>query len=131
MAIAHFVFDRAPTSSARIRRPLAIVYAAMRVEIHLSDGGILAVGHDHAVGFFATIERAGRVREFDRLTKDYDPQRPADALLRWLVDEVYTEEDLDEALLRYPDPGEDDEPLSPGAALALQVIEALKRAAAE
>ena len=43
MAIAHFVFDRAPTSSARIRRPLAIVYAAMRVEIHLSDGGILAV----------------------------------------------------------------------------------------
>ena len=65
----HFVFDLAPTSSARIRRPLAIVYAIMRVEIQLADGGVLAVGHDHAVGYFATIEQAGRVREFDRLEK--------------------------------------------------------------
>ena len=42
-----------------------------------------------------------------------------------------TETDLDEDLFAYADPGDDEEQLSPGGALALSVIEALKRAAGE
>jgi len=104
----------------------------MRIDISLPSGGTLAVGHDHAVGLFATVERAGRL-EFDRLAHGYDRDRPLDALLQWLVAHgVFNDDDLDEALLAYSDPAydEEDEPLSTGGQIALKVIEALKKAAA-
>jgi hypothetical protein len=101
----------------------------MRFEFQLPGGGELAVGVDHG-GFFASVGRETSRDEYDQLTDQYDQARPLDALLRWLVARgTFSEDDLDEALLAYADA--DDGELSPGATLALKIVEALKRAAAE
>jgi len=106
----------------------------MRIEIHLPDGGELAVGHDPAAGFFASLRIGRRRYEYDAFAEGYDRARPIHGLLAWLVvHQVFDDDDLDEATLSYADLGDDDEEdrLSSGAALALNVIEALKKAAAE
>lgn len=101
----------------------------MKSKIDLPDGGAVTVGHDHALGFFCTLVRGTHRYDYDALTEGYE--RPLQGLLHWLVvRDVFSEDDLDEALLAYAD-DIDDEPLSPGAALALQVIEALKAAASQ
>lgn len=105
----------------------------MRVEIEI-HGGTLAVGHDSAVSFFATLTRGSHRYEYGVFADGYDRERPLQGLVHWLVAHgVFNEDDLDEAMLAYADLGDDDgeEQLSPGGQIALQVIEGLKRAAAE
>jgi hypothetical protein len=103
----------------------------MRIEIKVA-GGELTVGLDRVpgIGFFATLERHGKRWEFDGRTEGYDKQRPLLSLLRWLADrQVYSHDDLETASLRWADAHEGR--LSRGARIALQVLEALKTAAAE
>jgi hypothetical protein len=105
----------------------------MRAEIQIANGE-LSVGLDPSprIGFFASLKIRGRRFEFDQLSPECDPQKPLLSLLLWLADhghDLYTRDDLDAALLAHA--GIDEDRLSPGAALALAIIEALKRAAAE
>jgi hypothetical protein len=103
----------------------------MRAEIQITNGE-LAVGLDPnaRIGFFASLKVRGRRFQFDQLSAECDPRRPLLSLLHWLVaHDVFSNDDLDTALLAHADVHEGR--LSPGARLALKIIEALKMAAAE
>jgi hypothetical protein len=101
----------------------------MRFQLrHPQDTTVSAwYGHDHAVGFFVTVEKGDEPEAvYDAVTRGYNVERPLMGALMFMVGQgFFTKNDLDAALVAL----ERDEPTKGRVRIAAGVIENFKAAA--